>query len=252
MSDHIAEIRIRRTGIETDLGGCLPESVRYLRIYSERKTADLEFLKAYPNLTQLFLKGTFANIDAVSAPTGLRSLTMHLSGAADFSNVRGLALKNLTASCPIDAGFSNLLAGSVESLELTAIRKLEDLSFLERASGLKKLFLCSLPAVETLPDFGKMPNLYGLKLYELHKLNDIDSLARSAIRYLIVSLAADKLPGTRLAKLLLDMEHLERADLSGLDRSGKRRWNVLKNQLKKAGKEDLLADTLDMTKWNLL
>lgn len=252
MSDHIAEIRLSRTGTETALGGLPPEKVQYLRVYSGKKTADLDFLKAYPNVTQLFLRGNFANLDAVSGLTGLGSLTMYLSGPVDFSGIQGMALKNLTASCPIDESFSALLTESVENLELMNIRKLADLSFLERAAGLKKLYLSSLPAVETLPDFGKLPNLYGLKLYELHKLSDIGSLTRSAIRCLAVSLSADKLSGTKIAEILLRMERLEQADLRNLDRSGFRRYAVLENRLKKAGREGLLEKSLDMRKWMLL
>lgn len=253
MSGHIAEIRIQRAGMETNLGGLRhPEEVRCLRVYSGRKNADLDFLAAYPNVTRLFLRGSFAGIGGVSALAGLNSLTLYLSGPADFSGVRGLALKDLTASCPIDGDFSLLLSESLESLELTNIRKLADLSFLEGATGLRKLYLNGLPGVEVLPDLGKLPNLYGLKLYELHKLCDIESLSRSAVRYFAAGLTSDKLSGTKLAEVLLRMERLERANLRNLDRGGFRRYTVLENCLKRAGKEQLLDESLDMTGWTLL
>lgn len=143
-------------------------------------------------------------------------------------------------------GFEGLLTESVEYLEVKEMRKLSDLSFIERASGLKKLYLMALPAVEALPDFGKLPNLYGLKIYELHKLNDIECLARSSIRYLDLTLAADKLSGTKIADVLLRMECLER--FSGiLDRSYKRD-DVLENRLNKAGKSDIW-NNFDMDEW---
>lgn len=128
------------------------------------------------------------------------------------------------------------------------MRKLADLSFLKQATGLKKLYLMSLPAVEALPNFGKLPNLYGLRLYELHKLNDLEGLTRSNIRFLSVFLSADKLSGTKLADVLLRMEHLEGAYMR-LDRSSDRRCNVLENQLKKSGKEQLLDVSCDMDEW---
>lgn len=251
MGGGTAEIVIRRTGTETDLGGLPPERVRYLKVSSEKKTADLDFLEAYPNVTQLFLRGRFADINAVSN-LALVSLTLYLSRAVDFSGLRVPALRDLTVGGPVDGSVSHLLSGGVERLELSGARRLADLSFLEGAGGLKKLYLRSLPAAEALPDLGKLPNLYALKLYELHKLSDMDSLTRSAIRYLAVSLSADKLSGTKLAEVLLGMERLERASLRGLDRSGLRRWGVIENRLKKAGREALLAEDLDMTRWELL
>lgn len=252
MSGGTAEIVIRRTGTETDLGGLPPEGVRYLKVSSEKKMADLDFLEAYPNVTQLFLRGRFADINAVSGLARLGSLTLYLSGAVDFSGLRVPALRDLTVGGPVDGSVAHLLNGGVERLELSGARRLADLSFLEGAGGLRKLYLRSLPAAEALPDFGKLPNLYALKLYELHKLSDMDSLTRSAVRYLAVSLSADKLSGTKLAEVLLGMERLERASLRGLDRSGLRRWGVIENQLKKAGREALLAEDLDMTRWELL
>lgn len=160
-------------------------------------------------------------------------------------------MRSLTSYHQINNGFEKLLTESVEYLELLEMRKLTDLSFIEKAAGLKKLYLCSLPAVEKLPDFGKLPNLYGLKLYELHKLNDIDSLTRSNLRYLDFALVADKLSGTKIAEVLLCMEHLEWAYMI-LDRSSDRRYNVLENRLKKAGMERLLNESCDMDKWRKL
>ncbi len=252
MERKIGTIKIDKKETTVDLGGLAPGEVGDLRIYSRNKQADLGLLAAYPHVTELFVNGDFANIDAVSDLKELRSLTMYLPEKADFSGIHGMRLQSLSVSCPIDESFSNLLTDSVENLGLMNIRRLSDLSFVERAAGLKKLYLESLPAVEALPDFGKMPNLYGLKLYELHKLNDIESLARSGVRYLAFTLAADKLSGTKLADVLLRMERLEQADMSLLDRSSIRRYTVLENQLKKSGRAQVLEAALDMGRWELL
>lgn len=201
-------IKIDKDGINAELLGQAPNEVKKLFVYSCVKSAELSLLADYPNVEKLTLIGEFANVD-------------------DVSSLKSLAVK-------------------LEYLGLEDMRKLSEISFVEELKGLKKLYLKSLPAIEKLPDFGKMPSLYGLKIYELHKLNDIESLARSSIRYLDLTLAADKLSGTKIADVLLRMERLER--FSGkLDRSHKRD-DVLENKLIKSGKSDIL-NYFDMDEW---
>lgn len=250
--DVVGTIRIGKRETSVDLEGIPSEKVSYLRIYSGNKQANLELLASYPQVTQLFLQGEFANLDGISCLKGLRSLTMYPSAPVDFSGVRGLPLVNLTVGRSFHESLAALLTENLESLELTAMRKLRDLSFVERASGLKKLSLSSLPAVECLPDFGKMPDLYALKVYELHQLNDLESLTRSAIRYLALALAADKLTGSKIAEVLLRMECLEHVDVANLDRSGFRRYGVLEKRMRQAGKGQILEESEKMRHWALL
>lgn len=120
---------------------------------------------------------------------------------------------------------------------------------IENAAGLKKLYLQSLPGVETLSDFAKLPELYALKIYELHKLNGIESLTNSSIKYLSCTLAADKLSGTSIADTLLNMKYLEQAHMNYIDRSSLKRYNVLENKMKTAGKENLLVYEMDYDTW---
>lgn len=241
-------IRIRKKETEVDLLGAKPEEVKHLCVYSDNKNSDLSLLADYPNVETLFINGDFANVDGISELKALEELLIRLETAADFTNVRVPGLKKLTVYQQINEGVPGLLTEGVEYLALKEMRKLSDLSFVESASGLRKLCLMYLPAVESLPDFGKLPNLYALKLYELHKLNDIGSLASSNVKYLSVDLAADKLSGTKIAEVLLQMEKLERADIQ-LDRSSDRRTNVVENQFKKAGKDHLLSDLISMDEW---
>lgn len=241
-------IKIGKKETTVDLLGSRPEDVRDLGVYSDNKKADLGFLKEYPNVETLFVNGELANVDGISALKRLSRLTLLLPAEVDLSGINVPALKILSLYKQINPGLSTLLTDKIEYLELMDMRRLADLSFVENAKGLKKLYLMSMPAVEALPDFGKLPNLYGLRLYELHKLNDIEGLTRSHIRFLSVFLAADKLSGTKLADVLLRMEHLEEAYMR-LDRSSDRRHNVLENQLKKAGKEQLLDASCDMDEW---
>lgn len=235
----------------SDLLGAKPGGVKYLCVYSDNKKADLGFLKEYPNVETLFINGDFASVDGISELKRLNRLILVLSSDADLSGVCVPELKSLTVYHRINNGFTELLTDKLEYLALLEMRKLADLSFIEKAAGLKKLYLMSLPAVEKLPDFGKMPDLYGLKVYELHKLNDVESLTRSNIKYLALTLAADKLSGTKIADVLLRMEKLEGADIL-LDRSGTGRVKVLENQLKKAGRSELLNMDMSMARWKLL
>ena len=230
----------------TELLGQTPKNVKYLCVYCDNKAADLSLLKDYPNVEILFLNGDFANVDDISRLKSLNALTIRLTSNTALNNLFIPTLKSLSVYNKFNDGFENLLSEDLEYLELMDIRGLFDLSFVKKLSGLKKLYLESLPAVERLPDFEKIPNLYGLKIYELHKLNDIESLTRSNIRFLSLTLAADKLSGTKLAEVLLSMGSLERLSCM-LDRSGKRD-DVLENRLNKAGRLDIW-DNFDMSEW---
>lgn len=248
----VSTIRIGKKETTVNPDGHNPEKVNDLRVYSDNKTANLDFLADYPNVETLFISGNFANVDGISQLTGLKDLRMVLNSSVELSNVHVPKLKSLTVYNRLNEGFCNLLTDSVESLELHEIRKLSDLSFLESALWLKKLDLVSLPAVEALPDFGKLPNLYALRIYELHKLNDIESLGRSNIRYLVMLLAADKLSGTKIADVVLRMEHLEKANLDYLDRSSIQRFNVVENKFKKAERDIPLDAISSYVEWKQL
>lgn len=239
-------VKIGKKETTVNLLGQNPKEVKDLCVYTDNKNADLSLLTDYPNVETLFINGNFANVDGISELKSLDRLTIKITSDAELTNVRIPKVKSLTVYDRLNKGFEGLLTENLEYLALEEMRKVSDLSFLEKVSGLRKLFLCSLPAVESLPDFGKIPNLLGLKIYELHKLNDIESLARSAIRYLDFTLAADKLSGTKIADVLLRMERLER--FSGiLDRNG-RRYDPLANRLEKAGKSDIWVN-YNMDDW---
>lgn len=267
METRNATVWINKKGITVNLAGHTPEKINELTVYegympdkgndfkvyaNNNKMADLDFLAEYPNVESLFINGNFANVDGISHLKGLKSLTLRLESTAKFTELRLPELKSLSVYGKLNEGFQNLLSDSVESLELGEIRNLSDLSFLESLSGLKKLNLVSLSAMESLPDFGKMPNLYALRIYELHKLNDIESLAWSNIRYLIIFLAADKLSGTKISDVLLRMEHLEKACLSYLDRSSEKRYNVIENKFKKAERNIPLDAISNYDEWEQL
>lgn len=248
MPDNVGTVKIGKKDSNVDLSGLTPNKVKYLRIYADNKRANLGFLSDYPNVETLFINGDLANVDGISELKRLKRLVLRIPAEIDLSEVHIPELKKLSVYKQINPGISNLLTENIEYLELMEMRRLTDLSFVEKASNLKKLYLMSLPSVEKLLDFGKLPNLFALKLYELHKLNDIESLTRSNIKYLDLALVADKLTGTKIADVLFRMEHLEQADII-LDRSSDKRYNVLKKRLEKLGKPQLLTTYFDMNMW---
>lgn len=240
------EIKIGKSGTSVELLGQAPEEVKTLIVYGYVKSAELSLLADYPNVEKLILSGDFANVDDISSLKSLKWLCLYLESNTPLGGLKIPALTSLSLNAKLCEGWENLLTENLEYLELSDIRGLSDLSFVEELTGLRKLYLKSLSGVEKLPDPAKTPGLYGLKIYELHKLNDIECLTRSNIRYLDLTLAADKLTGTKIADVLLRMEHLER--FSGkLDRSHKRD-DVLENKLIKSGKSGLL-NYFDMEEW---
>lgn len=252
MCDNIGTIKIDKKETTVDLDGLAADKVKDLRIYTKNKRANLDFLSEYPNVETLFINGDIGNVDGISELKQLTDLKMLLPADVDLSKLGVLKLKSLSVYNQINPGFSSLLTDKLEYLEIMQMRRLSDLSFLENAVGLKKLYLMSLPAVEKFPDFSRLPNLFALKIYELHKLNDIESLIQSAIRFLAFTLAADRLTGTDIAEVLLKMEKLEKADMALLDRSSDRRYNALEKQITKAGKEELLNVNYDFNQWQTL
>lgn len=245
------EIQIEKKETVAELHGLMPDEVCSLRIYANKKT-DLAFLSDYPKVEELFLRGDFTDITAINELHQLKRLTMYLYQPVSFSRIRCDALENLSASCIVDETFPAFFTERLQALKLSSIRKLKDLSFLEQATGLKKLYLDSLPSVEVLPDFSKFVKLFALKIYELHQLGDIESLRDSFIQYLGFTLAADKLSGTKIAEILLGMKQLKGADMVYMDRSSIKRHNALENKLKKAGREDLLNYRMEYANWENL
>lgn len=145
---------------------------------------------------------------------------------------------------------------SLENLEnlkisgfIPTIRKFSDLSFIEKIPNLKKLWLESLPSVISLPI---LHNIYALKIYELHKIENLDTLLDSQLHFLDLCLCADKIPATKIAEMLSKIDTLEKVGVI-LDRSG-RKEEVLRNQLIKRGKGHLIDDNgvLYAKNWNNL
>lgn len=189
---------------------------------------DLGILNHLQNIEELALAGNFTGLEKVSMLKNLHSLSLQLK-----------LKENDDLEC--------MMTSTLTYLEVRDMRKLSDLSFIEKAPNLRKLCLMSLPSVYRLP---RLNNIYALKIYELHKLLELDELKESKIKYLGLDLCSDTLSGTALAKIISCMSSIEQVE-THLDRNYKRD-NVFCNQLIKMKLENLISNTGIMNMDNFL
>ena len=103
--------------------------------------------------------------------------------------------------------------------------------------------------MQELPALDGLPSLYALKLYELHKLNDLSALSHSHLRYFAASLIGDKLSAQALADAVVAIPNLEAAALQLADRS-ERRYGGIQKAFAAAGKSSLLREEISaLTTW---
>lgn len=197
----------------------MPENkkITNLCLTSNRFKTNLNILRLYPNITELTLIGDFSNYQFVHNLDFIESLELYLSNA-DYSE------------------YENLMTSKLNRLDIQETRKITDLNFINKAVNLKKLYLNNLPKVISLPEFNE---ICVLKIYELHKLNNIESLVNSKIQYISLALCADKISGTKIADTLIKMKELRKVDISHIDRGG-RRDEVIENRLKKYDMQNLI------------
>lgn len=237
-----------RGGEKIDLRGLEPEAVRRLSVSGERKV-DMSFLRAYPNLEELALMEKCEGVEVLSELKQLRHLTLWLSAPICWEHIHLPKLRVLHLRGEKNGDITPLLAG-ITVLHLEEMRKTGDiLPFLIPAVHLQKLYLQSLPAVQTLPNLEPFHDLYAMKLYELHNLKDLSALSRSNLQYFAASLIADKLSAGRLAEAVMAIPNLRGAALELADRSG-RRYGQIKKAFSEAGKSALLWEEIsNFTAW---
>lgn len=237
-----------RGGAKIDLYGLAPEEVRYLSVTGER-CVKLSFLTEYPNLERLTLNGKFEGAEMLAKLPRLEWLSLWLSSPSDWNGISLQSLRGLDLRGERNGDVTPLMSG-ITYLHLEEMRKIEDITpLMTPAKHLQKLYLQSLPSLRVLPELEPFHDLYALKLYELHKLDDLSALSRSRLRYFAASLIADKLSGGALAKAVLDIPMLERAALRLVDRS-ERRYNAIYKAFSDARAAALLDDEIsNMTTW---
>lgn len=203
----------------------------------------------YPNLEELTLMEKCEGVEVLSGLKQLHTLSLWLSAPVSWDNVSLPGLRVLHLRGEKNGDITPLLT-SITYLHLEEMRKTEDLAaFLTPATRLQKLYLQSLPAVQELPALDGLPSLYALKLYELHKLNDLSALSHSHLRYFAATLIADKLSAQALADAVMAIPDLEAAALQLVDRSG-RRYGGIQKAFAATGKSALLREEISaLTTW---
>ena len=240
-----------RGGEKIELNGLEPNAVQRLSVTGERKV-NLSFLRDYPNLEELTLMEKCEGVEVLSELKQLHTLSLWLSAPVSWDDVSLPGLRVLHLRGEKNGDITPLLS-SITYLHLEEMRKTEDLApFLTPAKQLQKLYLQSLPAVQALPELDGLPALYAMKLYELHKLNNLSALSRSHLRCFAASLIADNLSAKALADAVMAISDLEAAALQLVDRS-ERRYGGIQKAFTVAGKAPLLREEISaLSTWLLL
>lgn len=219
------------------------ELVTELYIYVDVRS-DLRLVEKFPNINYLHLQGKFTEIVSLCGLKNLKGLSISDFQQIDFSVLHGISLKVLVVSdCQASENFPVLLSNGVEYLQLSGIKKVQNIDFISNATGLKKLYLDEF-ALTALPDFSKNKKLRVLQINAMHKLNEIETLISSNIEYLFVLLSADKVPAKVFSEVLAKIKTLKKAQMRLMDRHDKR-YKIIKKQLENAGKSGLLAEDIN-------
>ncbi len=166
-------------------------------------------------------------------------------GSVDFSLLEGypnpgFAPKIFTVDGHIDERISCFLSDNLMEMTINDNRKIQDLSFLEKAPHLRILNLDDLSGITTLP-LSKLPQLSVLHISGLHKLTDMESLAQSNVQYLDINLSADKVSATRMADVLLRMPSLKALNIGPFNRVQCKKTPIIRRQFEKAGRSDVIT-----------
>lgn len=183
---------------------------------------------------------------AVSAKADAKAIYLcNYGGSVDFSLLEGypdpgFSPRIFTVEGNIDESISYFLSDNLLQLRISENRKIQDLSFLERAPHLQKLDLENLPGITTLP-LSKLPQLSALRISGLHKLADMESLVQSNVQYLEIKFSADKVSATRMADALLRMPLLKTLSVGLFSRVQCKKSPIIRKKFEKAGRGDVLT-----------
>ena len=117
----------------------------------------LQVLPSLPNLGKLRFWGLKSpNLDFLPKMPSLWSIEFALGGGEDFSPIAGVA--------------------GLKALEITWVRRLQDLEFISNCINLQRLTLDRLRQVESLPNFERLTQLRGLAIAGMNGLKSVDSI----------------------------------------------------------------------------
>lgn len=194
-----------------------------------------------------YMKQKSVDVDmAAAAKADVKSIHLYShGGSVDFSLLGGypnpgFAPKIFTVDGHIDERIGCFLSDNLLQMTISENRKIQDLSFLEKAPHLQILNLYNLSRITTLP-LSKLPQLSVLHISGLHKLTDMESLAQSNVQYLNIKLSADKVSATRIADVLLRMPSLKALNIGPFNLVQCKKTPIIRRQFEKAGRSDVIT-----------
>ena len=181
----------------------LPPELEELGIGATKARLDLAGLSRFPELRWLFLEGQTKHLEAISGLRRLYDLTLRSITMPDLSlllPLTGLRSLDLKLGGTRDLGLLPRV-GELWYLELWMIRGLTDVSAVGDIRSLRALFLQALRQVEMLPDLSRATSLRRVRLEGMKGLRDLGPLATA--------------PALEAIELI-DMRHLQPKDLAPL------------------------------------
>lgn len=142
------------------------------------KPISLRFLKNFKNLKRLLVSGSIKDYTPISSCATLESLCISTSGAIDnLDFIKNLFIKNLMLESfrTKSNSFSIPNLETIETLNISSVTAIVDLSFLADFINLKNLSLFELQS-KVLFDFTKLKNLKVLNLTNMFHLENLQEL----------------------------------------------------------------------------
>ncbi|MBW1657934.1 Imm26 family immunity protein [Flavobacterium quisquiliarum] len=138
----------------------------------------LRFLKNFKNLNRLLIGGSVKDYSPVSDCTTLETLYISTSGAIDnLDFIKPLSIKTLELECFRTKAKPFIIPNleTIESLSISSVSAIVDLSFLSEFANLKKLSLFEQQS-KVLFDFTKLKKLQVLHLTNMFHLKNFQEL----------------------------------------------------------------------------
>ena len=142
------------------------------------KPISLRFVKNFKNLKRLLISGSIKDYTPISSCATLKILYISTSGAIDnLDFIKYLSIKNLTLESfrTKSNNFSIPNLETIETLNISLVSAIVDLSFLADFPNLKNLFLFELQS-KVLFDFTKLKKLEVLTLTNMFHLKNLQEL----------------------------------------------------------------------------
>ncbi|MFB9077944.1 hypothetical protein ACFFLS_04660 [Flavobacterium procerum] len=138
----------------------------------------LRFLKNFKNLKRLLIAGSIKDYSPVSGCTTLETLHISTSGAIDnLDFIKPLSIKTLELECFRTKAKPFIIPNleTIESLSISSVSAIADLSFLSEFTNLEKLFLFEQQS-KVLFGFTKLKKLEVLHLTNMFHLKNFQEL----------------------------------------------------------------------------